>query len=617
MSAPTLRRATTSPTLTFSVPNDAGVGAIDGLDAALEEYTALSPKPGFQYHPGGLLLRAARHLPDICGGDDWRAARLHNALRLSLSAGYEDGSKAVGENLTLFRAESPVTTMQSPAARLHSPMSAYFESPAARLQSPMSAYFDPAPGQPKQLLLSETIMEGSAFFPEQLDPLPFLATLCENITLDHHTRIGEQEVDGDVDFLPENPSDLAWESDDEDVQWSLPQRYRAGRLIGAGSYGAVCVAHDAVTDQKVAVKKIEEVFQSLTTCKRILREVAILSNLKHNNIVQIIDLPVPANLRRFDDLFIVMELCESDLSKVCEHPEGISLPQLRRLAYGMLVGCSYLHAAGVVHRDLKPANCLVNRDCTVKICDFNLARTVARTEDVPSSPSSPNMQMRTMRRTLTAHVASRWYRAPEVLLQLGYSEAMDVWSAGCIIAELFGALNTGNWCPGRKPLFPGESSGLLSLDSTADEEAFENDQLDVVFDVIGTPCQKEKDLLDKWDVLHKLFGYRERPGCGLRACLPEATEDGLDLLEKMLKFMPGSRITMAEALQQPFFARVCRNLESERVATEQRPNVSDINFDENEEDGLWALALRHQFQQEIGRFHTLGGGNKSSILPVQ
>merc|ERR1712083_1166517 len=123
-----------------------------------------------------------------------------------------------------------------------------------------------------------------------------------------------------------------------------------------------------------AVKCLELSAMDREDTGRILREVQLLRELDYSHITKIYDLFMPEV--RKHELYIVMERCDTDLKKVCEHRSGVSLPQARRLSYNLLVGCSYLHSKGVYHRDLKPANCLANRDCSVKICDFNLARTV-------------------------------------------------------------------------------------------------------------------------------------------------------------------------------------------------------------------------------------------------
>ncbi|CAE7712761.1 MPK7 [Symbiodinium sp. CCMP2456] len=174
---------------------------------------------------------------------------------------------------------------------------------------------------------------------------------------------------------------------------------------------------------------------------------------------------------------MVMEICDSDLKKLCRTDVTLTPLHINTLLYNLLVGLKYLHSAGIYHRDLKPANCLVNQDCSVKICDFGLSRAIEAAEQphlhAPGDPSHgatgllavpgvPHTQR--LKRNLTGHVVTRWYRAPElILLQENYTEAIDIWSVGCIYAELLGMLE-GTRTQDRGPLFPGSSCFPLSPD---------------------------------------------------------------------------------------------------------------------------------------------------------
>ncbi|CAE7938703.1 MPK4 [Symbiodinium necroappetens] len=174
---------------------------------------------------------------------------------------------------------------------------------------------------------------------------------------------------------------------------------------------------------------------------------------------------------------MVMEICDSDLKKLCRTDVTLTPLHINTLLYNLLVGLKYLHSAGIYHRDLKPANCLVNQDCSVKICDFGLSRAIEAAEqphlhalpntprgegDHDAVPGVPHTQR--LKRNLTGHVVTRWYRAPElILLQENYTEAIDIWSVGCIYAELLGMLE-GTRTQDRGPLFPGSSCFPLSPD---------------------------------------------------------------------------------------------------------------------------------------------------------
>lgn len=381
---------------------------------------------------------------------------------------------------------------------------------------------------------------------------------------------------------------------DAKKEWQLDDRYQLGKLLGSGVYGEVRIAWDNEKAQPVAVKRMNNFWESSGDCKRILREVAILSRLHHSHTVQIYDLPVPPDISNFTDLYIVMELCDASLQEICQHPAGISLPQARKLVYGILLGCSYLHSAGIYHRDLKPGNCVANRDCSVKICDFNLSRVV---EGTPNE--RPGLE-----RALTGFVCTPWYRAPEVSLGLGYSEAVDVWSAGCIAAEIFSALNERGREPHHRALF----SGFGSQQGGFEDGPSKRDQLNVIFDVIGTPSRSEEAKLPK-PTLQRLSRYARRKGSGLRAKVPAAASDeGFSLIERMIRFLPQRRITMVDALQHAFFEGVTRSPDEHHLASQH----IDIGFDEDAirmgqvVDGDLHAHVRQQLLAEIHKFHPTG-----------
>ena len=219
-----------------------------------------------------------------------------------------------------------------------------------------------------------------------------------------------------------------------EVKFELDARYKLLEVIGNGAYGAVCSAVDTRTGSKVAVKKISRAFDVLTTAKRTNRELKILKHFNHDNVISIMDiLKPPDNLDEFNDVYVVLDLMETDLHHIIHSKQELTNEHVRYFLYQILRGLKYIHSASVLHRDLKPSNLLVNGNCDLKIGDFGMAR------GLHSSPSE-------QKRVMTEYVATRWYRAPELMLSLSeYSEAIDMWSVGCIFAEMIG----------RKQLFPG------------------------------------------------------------------------------------------------------------------------------------------------------------------
>ncbi|KAA0151307.1 hypothetical protein FNF28_07165 [Cafeteria roenbergensis] len=224
-------------------------------------------------------------------------------------------------------------------------------------------------------------------------------------------------------------------------------------------------AEDTKTGRKVAIKKIKSAFEDLEDAKRILREIRVLRHFNHENIIGLDDIEPPASLAEFNDVYVVTDLMETDLHRIIYSKQDLTDEHVQFFVYQMLCALKYMHSAGVVHRDLKPSNILLNADCTLRLCDFGLARGV----EVPGAD-------------MTEYVVTRWYRAPEVMLATQqYTTQIDVWAVGCIMAELLG----------RRPLFPGDDY---------------IHQLRLIVDVLGSPSDEDLkfalDFLSKLLVLH-------------------------------------------------------------------------------------------------------------------
>ncbi|GJN36084.1 hypothetical protein PR202_gb24920 [Eleusine coracana subsp. coracana] len=234
------------------------------------------------------------------------------------------------------------------------------------------------------------------------------------------------------------------------TEYGEGSRYKIEEVIGKGSYGVVCSALDTHTGEKVAIKKINDIFEHVSDATRILREIKLLRLLRHPDIVEIKHILLPPSRREFRDIYVVFELMESDLHQVIKANDDLTPEHYQFFLYQLLRGLKYIHTANVFHRDLKPKNILANADCKLKICDFGLARVAFH--DTPTAIF------------WTDYVATRWYRAPELCGSFfsKYTPAIDIWSIGCIFAELL----TG------KPLFPGKNVVH---------------QLDIITDLLGTP----------------------------------------------------------------------------------------------------------------------------------
>lgn len=299
------------------------------------------------------------------------------------------------------------------------------------------------------------------------------------------------------------------------TRFDIDKKYKLIKPIGHGAYGVVCSAENTQEEEKVAIKKITNAFRNLIETKRTLREVKLLRHFNHSNVIGIRDIMRPETYDSFDDLYIVTELMNTDLHQIIVSDQELTDEHAQYFMYQLLRGLRYIHSAHVIHRDLKPSNLLLNANCDLKICDFGLAR-VANPEEEDKG-------------FLTEYVATRWYRAPEIMLSWKeYTQAIDVWSVGCILAEVLG----------RKPLFPGENY---------------MHQLHLIIDILGTPSREDTEYIASDKAKAYILNLPHKPQVPFKSLLPNASDCAIDLLEKMLTFAPGRRITVDEALAHPYF----------------------------------------------------------------
>ncbi|CAK9824162.1 Cyclin-dependent kinase 2 [Anthophora retusa] len=279
--------------------------------------------------------------------------------------------------------------------------------------------------------------------------------------------------------------------------------------IGEGTYGVVYKAKDKLTGKLVALKKIRLETESEGVPSTAIREISLLRELTHPNIVQLFDVVDGDN-----HLYLVFEFLQQDLKKLLDSVKGGLDPALvKSYLYQLLKAISFCHLHCILHRDLKPQNLLIDREGHIKLADFGLARSFG----VPV-------------RTYTHEIVTLWYRAPEILLGTKlYSNAVDVWSLGCIFAEM----------ATRRALFPGDS---------------EIDQLFRIFRTLGTPDE------NIWPGVSQLRDYtsmfpRWEPR-SLDEVVPSFDSDAKDLLLKLLTYDPNQRITAKKGLNHPYFTGV-------------------------------------------------------------
>ncbi|KAG9095454.1 MAP kinase Pmk1 [Ceratobasidium sp. UAMH 11750] len=288
-------------------------------------------------------------------------------------------------------------------------------------------------------------------------------------------------------------------------------------FVGEGAYGVVVSAVHVPSQRKVAIKKITP-FDHSMFCLRTLREIKLLRHFQHENIISILDLLKPASLEDFKEVYLVQELMETDMHRVIRTQE-LSDDHCQYFIYQTLRALKALHSANVLHRDLKPSNLLLNANCDLKLCDFGLARSA-----LPPPSSAANDASTFM----TEYVATRWYRAPEVMLTFKeYTRAIDIWSVGCVLAEMLSG----------KPLFPGRDY---------------HHQLSLILEVLGTPSLDDFYAINSARSREYIRALPFRKKKNFSQLFPNANPLAVDLLEKCLTFNPKRRIDVVQALAHPY-----------------------------------------------------------------
>ncbi|KAI7800317.1 putative serine/threonine-protein kinase NLK [Triplophysa rosa] len=291
-------------------------------------------------------------------------------------------------------------------------------------------------------------------------------------------------------------------------------------------------------------------------------------------VLSALDILQPPHIDYFEEIYVVTELMQSDLHKIIVSPQPLSSDHVKVFLYQILRGLKYLHSAGILHRDIKPGNLLVNSNCVLKICDFGLARV----EELDES------------RHMTQEVVTQYYRAPEILMgSRHYSNAIDIWSVGCIFAELLG----------RRILFQAQSP---------------IQQLDLITDLLGTPSLEAMRTACEGARAHILRGPHKQPSLPVLYTLSsQATHEAVHLLCRMLVFDPSKRISAKDALAHPYLdegrlryhtcmCKCCYTTSSGRVYTSDFEPVTNPKFDDGFEKNLTSVRqvkeIIHQFIME-------------------
>ncbi|GAA5829103.1 hypothetical protein JCM5353_005281 [Sporobolomyces roseus] len=352
------------------------------------------------------------------------------------------------------------------------------------------------------------------------------------------------------------------------VRFSVGAKYQVQDVIGEGAYGVVASAIHRPTGQKVAIKKIAPFDHSMFAL-RTLRELKLLRYFAEQqvseNIISIVDIIKPTSLDSFKEVYLIQELMETDLYRVIK-TQTLSDDHVQYFIYQTLRALKALHSADVIHRDLKPSNLLLNANCDLKVCDFGLARSVTTAE--PNGGETGFM---------TEYVATRWYRAPEIMLTFKqYTKAIDIWSVGCIAAEMLSG----------RPLFPGRDY---------------HNQLSLILAVTGTPTLDEFYKINSRrsrDYLRALPFQKKRDFAEL---FPNASSAAVDFMTKTLAFDPTKRLTVEECLEHPYVAAY-HDPDDEPTAPPLPPNFFSFDL---QKDAISKSQLKDLLYEEVMAFKPL------------
>ncbi|XP_022194208.2 extracellular signal-regulated kinase 2 [Nilaparvata lugens] len=360
-----------------------------------------------------------------------------------------------------------------------------------------------------------------------------------------------------------------------DLDDNITQNYEIKKRVGKGAYGIVWKAVDRRSHRTVAIKKIFDAFRNQTDAQRTYREIVFLRELMwHPNIVRLHGVLKAANDK---DIYLVFEYMETDLHNVIKHGNILREIHKQSITYQLLKAIKYIHSGNIIHRDLKPCNILINSQCHCKVADFGLARSLQLT-DCDTTGHSPPLDP-----AMTDYVATRWYRAPEILVaSKKYTKGIDMWSIGCILAEMVLG----------KPLFPGSSTV---------------NQVEKIMSTIPQPSSS--------DIANVCPGYgssllqRTPPGpcVPLAMLLRSATEDCIDLVCRLLVFNPHKRLNAIQALKHPYVSKFHDSSQEFAMNRSVVPTLSDnVQLSiEQYRDKLYELLDTHNKEKSLSSTNDL------------
>ncbi|KAI1130938.1 kinase-like domain-containing protein [Nemania abortiva] len=281
-------------------------------------------------------------------------------------------------------------------------------------------------------------------------------------------------------------------------------------VVGSGTYGKVFRGKHVYTKKLVALKRIRMEGERDGFPVTAMREVKLLQSLKHTNVVELHEVMIEKN-----ECYMVFEYLSHDLTGLLNHPTyKLDPAQKKHLAMQLFEGLDYLHKRGVLHRDIKAANILVSSDGILKLADFGLARFYAKRHQLD----------------YTNRVITIWYRSPELLLgETRYGAAVDIWSAACVMVEIFT----------RHAIFPGDGGEI--------------NQLEKIYNILGTPNRKEWPGLADTPWFELLRPNYRKPNVFAEKYRERVPAAAFDLLAEMFQYDPVKRPSAADVLEHPYF----------------------------------------------------------------
>ncbi|CAD5214243.1 unnamed protein product [Bursaphelenchus okinawaensis] len=283
------------------------------------------------------------------------------------------------------------------------------------------------------------------------------------------------------------------------------------KLIGSGAFGRVHSWTNPRNGHRLAIKMISNIFTTIPSSRRVYRELMIMRSVHHDNVLGMLDVAKPVRTE-YHNIFVFTELMETDLHKVIVSPQRLIPIHITLFMYQLLRGLKYLHSANIIHRDLKPSNLLINSNCHLKICDFGLSR----------------LWDEKVREPMSIEVITMYYRPPEILMgNCHYTKAVDMWSAGCIWAELLL----------RRPLFQG---------------ATEEEQIERMFQFLGPPLLQEMPGISQHYQHHIVNSQTQRRQDDRKWLQFQLDPQDLALLRAMLSYDERKRPSCEEVLRHRY-----------------------------------------------------------------